>query len=463
MSELNQTNIKQIYKDYFELIDSFFGSIKHYLGEEKDSHINLGISMASYPWISDLIVDAIEDLDQEIENFWSENAKKVFDYVKTQDTLKCLYSGAVSPEILEDFIKKSSLYVDSVIIADPIYNLSIFQKQIILDKKYYLNKLIRHVFNIWKLKDLILADTKENIIFILPINLHLLNTNDKKDLLNNANDKFTGFVNSITNQKFSTANDSLLFLQEFQTNNNLYNEIKNPQLLPPSFQDEKSLTKFLSNFRESGKYSQIGLKSIGWNFGLYLQSQFIRVQEHKLFCDSLLAEPIYDYELPWFFFNHEVGGSWIDGAIINSLQKETFEWISKVPISAIQVLRSENKLEYMRSLLRKSITDLKAKNDKDLIVVSHQIEENFQEAFKQQNFEIKDLEKEVWNIIKKDIPIVTGGFLAGFVPYLWTAISIATAFTDIKNLFERRKKAKNEISSKKSNFINLLMKSHDEK
>lgn len=66
-----------------------------------------------------------------------------------------------------------------------------------------------------------------------------------------------------------------------------------------------------------------------------------------------------------------------------------------MPISAIQVLRSENKLEYMRSLLRKSITDLKAKNDKDLIVVSHQIEENFQEAFKQQNFEIKDLEKEV--------------------------------------------------------------------
>lgn len=463
MKEVTQSNIKQIYKNYFEIIDSFFGSIKHYLGEEKDSHIDLGIDMASYPLISDLIVDAIGDLDEEIEKFWGENAKKVFDFIKTQDTLKCVYSGDISPAVLEDFVKRSSLYVDSVVIADPIYNLSIFQKQIILDDKYYLNKLIRHVFNIWKLKDLVLADTKENILFILPINLQLVNEKHRNTLLNNANDKFTGYINSITNQTFSTAEDSLSFLEEFQTNEKIYNEIKNHKLLPALLQDTKAFVKFLDNFGETGKYSQFGDKSTGWNFGLYIQSQFIRVQEHKFFCDRLVAEPIYDYELPWFFFNHEIGCSGIDEAIINSLQKENFEWISKVPISAIKVLRGENKLEYMRSLLRKSITDLKAKNDKDLMAVSDQIEKNFQEAFKQQQSEIKSLEKEVSSIIKKEIPITTGGFLAGFVPYLGNVVSIATAGRDIKNLFARRKKANNEISSKKSDFINLLMKSHDEK
>jgi len=463
MQEITQPNIKQIYKNYFEIIDSFFGSIKHYLGEEKDSHIDLGIDMASYPLISDLIVDAIGDLDKEIEKFWSENAKNVFDYIKTQNTLKCVYSGDISPVVLEDFVKRSSLYVDSVVIADPIYNLSIFQKQIILDDKYYLNKLIRHVFNIWKLKDLVLADTKENILFILPINLQLVNSEDRNILLNNANNKFTGYINSITDKAFSTAQDSLAFLEEFQTNEKVYNEIKNPKLLPTLLQNEKSLEKFLNNFGETGKYSQFGDKSTGWNFGLYIQSQFIRVQEHRFFCDRLVAEPIYDYELPWFFFNHEIGCSGIDEAIINSLQKESFEWISKVPISAIKVLRSENKLEYMRSLLRKSITDLKAKNDKDLMIVSDQIEKNFQEAFKQQQSEIKSLENEVSSIIKKEIPITTGGFLAGFVPYLGNVVSIATAGRDIKNLFKRRKEAKNEISSKESYFINLLMKSHDGK
>lgn len=463
MKKITQSNINQIYRSYFEIIDSFFGSIKHYLGEEKDSHIDLGIHMANYPLISELMVVAIGDLDEEIEKFWRENAKNVFDYIETQNTLKCVYSGDISPVILEDFVKRSSLYVDSVVIADPIYNLSIFQKQIILDDKYYLNKLIRHVFNIWKVKDLVLADTKENILFILPINLKLVNSEDRNILLNNVNDKITEYINSITNQTFSTVEDSLSFLEGFQTNEKIYNEIKNPKLLPTSLQNEKSLAKFLNNFGETGKYSQFGDKSTGWNFGLYIQSQFIRVQEHKFFCDRLIAEPIYDNELPWFFFNHEIGCSGIDDAIINSLQKENFEWISKVPISAIKILRSENKLEYMRSLLRKSITDLKAKNDKDLIEVSDQVEKNFQEAFKQQQSEIKSLEKEVSSIVKKEIPITTGGFLAGFVPFLGNVVSFLTAGRDMKKLLEQKNRAVNRVASMENDFINLLMKSHDEK
>ncbi len=463
MDKTNQASIKKIYSNYFDIIDSFFGGIKHYLGNGKESHIDIGIHMANYPLISDLIVDAIGGLDEEIEKFWRENAKNVFDYIKTKKTLKCVYSGDISPAILEDFIKRSSLYVDSVVIADPIYNLSIIQKRIIFDDKYYLNKLIRHVFNVWKLKDLILSDAKENILFILPINLHLVNTKDRNNLIGSANDKFTDYINLITNQEFVNSEDSLSFLEKFQTDKSVFDEIKILKLLPNSFQDIKSFSSFFENFGSTTKYSQFGDKSTGWNFGLYIQSQFLRVQEHRFFCEKLQAEPIYDYELPWFFFNYEMGCGGIDDAIINSLQKEKFKWITKVPISAIKILRDENKLEYMRSLLRTSITDLKAKNDKDLLVVSEQVEKNFKEAFKQQKSEIKALEKEVSNIVKKEIPITTGGFLAGFVPLLGNVVSIATAGRDIKNLFAKRTKTKNQISSKKNSYINLLMKSHDEK
>jgi len=465
MDKITKQSISQIYSKYFDIIDSFFGAIKHYLGEEEDSHIDLGIYIASYPLISDLILDALGDLDEEIEKFWSENAKKVFDYIRTQNTLKCVYSGDISPVVLENFVKRSGLYVDSIIIADPIYNLSIFQKQIILDDKYYLNKLVRHVFNIWKLKDLVLANSKENILFILPINLQLVNSKDRKHLLEDANKKFSEYINKITKQKLENAEDSLAFLENFQTTESVFEQLKKPKLLPSIFQKFEPFNKFLTNFGDTGKHSQFGDKTTGWNFGLYIQSQFTRVQEHKFFCDKLIAEPIYDYELPWFFFNYEVGCGGIDEAIINSLQKEKFEWITKVPISALKVLREENKLEYMRKLLRTGVTDLKAKNDSDLLKISEQIENNFKEAFKQQKNEIKSLEKKVAKIVKKEIPITTAISLIGLIPHPAVSVPISLFFAgrDIKKLLEQRSESKKKMSDKKDDFINLLMKSHDEK
>ena len=288
--------IKQIYSNYFDIIDSFFGSIKRYLGDDEDSHIDLGIQIASYPLISDLIIDALGDLDEEIQHFWNENAKAVIDYIKKQKTLKCLYSGDITPVILENFVKKSGLYVDSIIIADPIYNLSIFQKELVIDSKYYLNKLIRHVFNIWKLKDLVLANSRDNILFVLPINLYLVKEEDRNSLIDTANNNFSEYINEVTGQKLTNSKDSLAYLEGLRSTEEITRQIKNPQILPSVFQKTSSLNKFLSDFGGTGKYSQFGDKSVGWNFGLYIQSQCIRVQEHKYFCDKLVAEPIYDYE-----------------------------------------------------------------------------------------------------------------------------------------------------------------------
>jgi hypothetical protein len=52
-------DISKIYAKYFDIIDDYFRSIKHYLGSPEDSHIDLGINIANYPLISDLIFNAI--------------------------------------------------------------------------------------------------------------------------------------------------------------------------------------------------------------------------------------------------------------------------------------------------------------------------------------------------------------------------------------------------------------------
>jgi len=453
--------IDKIYSEYFDLIDSYLGSIKHYLGTEEDSHIDLGINIASYPLISDLVLDAIDDLHTAIENFWTNNAKQVIEFIKKQDSLKCLYSGDISPVILENFVKRSALYIDTVILPDPVYNLSLFQRQILSDKKYYLNKLVRHVFNIWKLKDLVLADTKYKAVLILPINLQIINSQDRNNLIETADARFTGYAGDILGKSFSDRESAVDFLRSQTTSDGIFKTITRRDLLPNKFRKFEDFDRFLKTFSDTKKYSKIEVKSIGESLGLYLHSQFIRVQEHKFFCQRLAAEPIYDYELPWFFFTYEAGGVDMDAAIVNALQREQFEWISKVPLSALKILREENKLDYMRNVMRRGITDLKAKKDKDLLEISQQIEKNLKSEFRRQKSEVKALEKEVATITKKEIPITTGGFLAGFIPYLGNVISVISAGRDVANLLKERNKKEVAISVKKSEFINLLLKAYE--
>jgi hypothetical protein len=346
-------------------------------------------------------------------------------------------------------------------LSDPLFNLTLFQKELTADKKYYLNKLIRHVFNIWKLKELMLTNSEVKILLLLPVDLNLINSSERKRLLTSADEKFIVYINRIFNRNFKDVQSCLDFLSRLETSKDLFSNIKNFDLLPNKFKQFNSLNEFLTEFSSTARFAKIKKTSVGGYFGVYLYSQFIRVQEHKFFCDKLVAEPIYDDDLPWFFFNYEIGGLDMDAAIANALQKENFNWISNIPISVLKIFREENKLDYMRNIIRTGITDLKAKNDKELLQISKQIDKNFKEAFKRQNSELKSLEKEVKKITKKEIPIVTSGFLVGLIPYLTLPISIVSAARDIYRLIKEHKKIKNEINKKENNFISLLMKSYE--
>jgi hypothetical protein len=108
------------------------------------------------------------------------------------------------------------------------------------------------------------------------------------------------------------------------------------------------------------------------------------------------------------------------------------------------------------------ITDLKAKTDKDLSIVSEQLEKNLNNAFKQQLSEINALEKKVRKITKLEIPLTTTGFLAGFIPVLGNVVSLCMAGRDIKKFIKERKEANEGLTDKKSSIINLLMRTSDE-
>jgi hypothetical protein len=462
-SKIKTKSTKHIYQEYFELINSYFGSIKHHLSDDEDSHISLGNKMSKYYWISDLLIDATDEISRDIKGFWNRNHKYVRNNIINENGLKCLYSGDLSPVNLEKFIKRSSLYVDTVIMPDPLYNLSVITKPLIKNKKVYLNKLIRHVFNIWKLENLVLADVKDNIIIPFPVSINAIAASHKEQLVEDARNTFIKYISEIFDREFASVEEIFEFLDPIETNSDLFKSFKNKDVLPNRFKILNSLNEnmnvLLSVLKQS--YALEDIPSTGGAFAQYVHSQFIRVKEHNYFCEQFQAEPIYDYDLPWSFFTYDMGGLDLDAAISNALQSESFTWIGNVPLNAIKIFREEGKLEYMRETLRKGILSITAKKDSDLSLIIDQLQDNFAEAFERQKSEVSKLESDVKKIAKKSIPITILGFILGFIPYIGNYISLPFNAKGVLDSVNSYKSLKDDIKDKKTASINLLMQAYD--
>jgi hypothetical protein len=126
MSNAEKTEkIKKVYEEYFAIIDSYFGGIKHHLDlSDNFPHIKMADRIAGYDFVADLIIDATDDLGETIKNFWIKNAPAVQEYLDNSSGLKCVYSGDISPVDLETFLKRTVLYIDTIILPDPITKLT---------------------------------------------------------------------------------------------------------------------------------------------------------------------------------------------------------------------------------------------------------------------------------------------------------------------------------------------------
>jgi|GEM_PF-997389 len=460
---ITDQRISKIYSDYFDLIDSYFGSIKKYLSPGKYGHEQLGREISSYPFVSDLVLDAVDDIGEDIHQFWGKVHDVIRTYLIQQESLKCLYSGDLSPVDIENFVKRSGLYVDTVIIPDPLLNIATFMKPAFADKKLYLDKLIRHVFNIVRLRDLILASANEKIVLLYPTNLQTLDEKTEAKILTDAESEYLKYVNELIGHKFTTKFEVIEHFKTYDTVADLFKTIRNVNVLPTAINTPHAFeVKMRGMFDISRKFSVPKHKNVTEAFATYALGQFARVQEHKLYCNLLVAEPIYDYELPWSFLNYDLGGQDIDPAIVNALQTSGFNWIGNVPLEALKILREEGQMDYMRAILRKGITSMQSRTDKDMTKTIAQLQENIREAFNQQKSETASLKKHVGNILKKDIPIEVGAFLVGFIPYIGNYLTLPAVAKSLYDKVQTIQATRKKLQASEKGAISLLLKSYGE-
>lgn len=448
--------IHKIYEGYFGIIDSYFGGIKHHLNlKDQFPHIKLAERIAGYDFVADLILDATSDLKDTIEEYWAKNAPIVKQHLSESEGLKCIYSGDISPIDLEKFLKRTVLYIDTIILPDPITNLSIGLDQAVIDKRFYLKALVRHIFNVWRIKELVINSYEFQPLVIYPISFFGLEEKILNDLILKARNDYQEYNSQLFG--ISTDPDQLEDLfKKHPSAEDLYSQIKNPGLLPLRFRNEN---KFVNEFR--GSFLEFKRKALpeirnqteAQSFAFYVDYQMKRTREQELFSNHFRAEPISDNEASWSFNNYVIGGGGIDSAILNSLQRNEFDWIGNVPISALGALRERGELEYMRNALRKGIHDIKTKDDTDLESTVKQLQDNMNEMFACQKAEVARLQEEVKSISEEDVPIEIGANLIGLLGWFGTAFGVVNSYLSIKDKLEEAKAKEIDLKLSPINFF----------
>jgi hypothetical protein len=449
---------KKIAREYISLVEDYFGPIFK-LGPEEIDHIAIGEKYSNYKLLSNLISESIDDLTKDIKKFWDQNRIPLAQDLKNSNGMKCLYSGDLSPQDALQLTKKTALYVDTIMIPDPLYKISFQLSSLKQHADEYLPRILRHATNMYKLKDLLLADTEFPIVAIAPLGFEHFDDPLKKSFESSGEQKFTDYCKILFNYNFKNPLEVFQYLTHIDSSEKLFNSIVTKNNLPPDLRTLLQMESFLSEFTElySKMDSNYKRLSPGQMFITYISTQSMRVVEHKLLCSEFGASPIYDHERSWFFLNQDLGAPNIDTGIIQGLQNENLKWLGNIPPVALRTLREQQELEDFRQILRRGLQDIKVQRDEKLTNTVNTLQYNLKNCLEVHNSRIEVLQNKVNKITHRDIPITTLSALIGCVPG-GNLLSIPFTIKDLVQQANEVEVGTKEISRHESSFVNFLIK-----
>jgi hypothetical protein len=426
------SKIADIQNGYIELLESYLDPLgKEAMGD----HITSGNRYASLPYLSDTLLAYYESLPRDIAEYWKTYSGDLKTEINTQETLKLCYSGDLSPSNASSLVNKLGLYVDTMLIPDPVFNIT-QQLNGVTQRKFYLRSLIRHSLNMVRLKPLIGANLDNPIAIIYPsTNIYDPVFRDK------ARDAAMKNTIDYLNQTFSFGlkedEDPFEAMNEFKKSEDLVKAITKPGNLIPDFTTptvEIGFKDFFDN-RKNMYIPQVANSTAGYGLCMYVFGRLMSFHDHFANCQEFGAEPVYDSPNSWKMFTWFLDDAFPQGNILsneglvaNSIGIQDPEWIGKMTDEKLVEARGNGDLREIRGTLTKGINRMKFAPSDDLEIVTHKVQENLKEAFDDHKKKIKDIDKLLRKKYVINYPLAVVGSLIGYIPHP-AAVAASVPFT----------------------------------
>jgi len=450
-------SLEKIQSSYYELIESHLEKIYE---EYPIDPYEAAIKYASKN-TGKFLFQIFPDFKQEVYDFWKTNRDKNKALIERNPGLKTCYSGDIFPSKCPEFISRIGLYIDTLLLPDPLLKVLSFPKEFMSDRDrvFY---IIKHAFNLLNIKNYVLQDFDIPLACIYPNDMYFEEVRSHvtgEESYHNTLHYFEELL-GIELSSFDEL-EEIINIDE----NELSYKIRSPTLLPPNFYDEtiisRGILKGMREMLDSGVTFLNG-EPAGKYLHNYIFGRLRGISDHLIDCLEFNSKPIYDVPSSWFMYKWKISndskkygkeiGLDVSTSIVNALQLDNFNWLGNIPLENLIKIREEGGLGEIRSIIRENINEIYECKRKDLESIAREINKNLNEEFRKHETELRKLEKEYQkrlNIQEKLLILGTISITASFIfPPLAVFSLLGGGFIDVLSASEEYLKKIKELNQK---------------
>jgi hypothetical protein len=459
------------------VIDKYFSILKDYFGEAFKIASRNKFRKEKYRPVlrriydGNLIVSTFGTLFDDLKNLdWRSQETAI----RNSRGIKATYVGSEygyqKPAwSTSEFLRKSCLYVDTIILEDQVLNQLVslrgsdrFVSRI--DFHYVVDFVIEYL----TLEHLFKADSGTPLCTLAPASLWVLEQNNLSDATWNLSSQTTAaYASELLGRTFSSIEDLQKFLSKIKNDSEFLSLIQSTQKLVAQ-NDRKISLEYIQEIHNLNKQIYGNALSSGEVYEAILRMPSHRIYD-LLYNGRLMSIPVTDYKATWnsliWLMKHDNANVFSnlkkrvfskDALVISALQQEDLRWLGNVPMNKIGELRERGELADLRDLIGKNIINVENASDEEFVEVGNQVKYNIEQAIRKHNTQVGILNERYRTKYEIDASLVVSGAMGIFatcylsIPYAAGIITSITGGCGLKTLndyLEQREKVK-ELKTK---------------
>ncbi len=411
--EVRERPLRDVQSRYFDILDGSFGEIFNEAKRKSATPQNVAEAISSNESALSAFNAGLSDFAAGLTEFWEIHGPIVEAHLSDLKSLKSVFGGDVFPSYTSNIACSVGLYMDTVVLPDPLSRLLTMRAGIAPKQLFHL--VIKHALNALGYRELALADVNPPIVVIAPDRFGL-------DLGYSKAVTVAGITDALIHASriFGRDFDSVPELVDFVTGSGGPDQIVAGMADPSRliFDGEWSealpeqIIRYLNESVSMAKgYGEAVYYSI---FG-----RMIMVNDTLLRSSSCGGSPLIDAPVSWKYLQwkyeydaiagHE-GEQKPDVLISKALGSSL---LSGLPPDTMIELRRNGAATELRALIGKGIDEINSASDADVSMVADAVIANVDTAFSEHNKQLQALSHSRLRFYGKDVGryVLNGGLL----------------------------------------------------